>query len=636
MLSYRSFGLRLLGIFIVYTAFRWLFLGFNLSLFPDLTTTELMRIAWGGMRFDLTTICYTNSVFILIYILPFNGVKYPVVRGIAKWSFVVFNGMAIAIHCADLVFYPFNGKRMDMEVLALLQTLPTLIVQFFKDYWYVFVLYGVLMFGLVKLYEWPRESTTTIAWWKRLLFFCCTGAIAVIVLRGGITNKRPISPASAAFHAQTNNLPLVTNSVYTFLYSVLNNQLKGQEYYTNQELKINYPVGRTFNDSMETPRKPNIVLIIMESFSKAYVGTLTGGPYSHTPYFDTLLTKGSYCKNAFANGRRSSQGLVALTSGIPALMTEPFMYSCFSGNRIDGVPKLVSNEGYRTAFFNGSPKDLLGWDEYINQTGFQRYYSMEDYTDQSHFDGNWGIYDHHMFDFFESVIDTTSTPFFYTFFSISAHHPYKIPKEFEAQFDTPQGSYLNALQYSDWSLARFFERIKDKPWFKHTLFVVTADHTLNGESFTESRNQIAENWYQNRVGLYAVPVFYLHPYDSVKRRIEVPVSHVDVSASILKWSGYKGSAVSWGTPIDELHEDNTAIQFVNGIYQIENNEFVLLFADGESMGLYRYKEDARLEHNLLGQKEYAAIEDQLSRRLKAGLQQHHTRMINGQLFYKPS
>jgi phosphoglycerol transferase MdoB-like AlkP superfamily enzyme len=630
--NWKTIGLYLLFLVLGYSVFRWMFFALNLRLFPALSISEVTHITWGGFWFDWAIILYLNLPVIIIHIFPIDIVKYRFINWFSKLWFIVVNGIAFSIVCADLVFYAFNGKRIDIEVLGLLSSLPTLLGQFFIDYWYIFLLFAVVTFGLIYLVKISFRKRESIKAWQSTVMFILFMGFIVIGLRGGISNKRPISPVSAALYSKASTISLVTNSAFTFSFSLVNANLQVPNYFNDNELKASFPVEQVIHAEKSTDRK-NVVLIIMESFSQKYVGTLTGEK-SYTPHFDSLLTKGSYCTNSFANGRRSSQGLVALTTGIPALMNEPFLYSKYSGNQIMGLPQIMGQNGYATAFFNGSAKDILGWRQYISQVGFDNYYSLEDYPNKSHSDGHWGIYDHHMFDYMESFIDKSKGPFFFTLFSISAHHPYNVPKDWPGDTIIDENPAIKALRYSDWSLGRFFERVKDKAWFKNTVFVVTADHTLNGESFTESRNKTASNWYHNRVGLYAVPVFYINPSHKKQSILSNTVSHVDVSASILKWSGFTGKTVSWGIPMDELDSNHVAIQYVNGIYQAVNQNLVLLF-DGESpMGLYFYKQDPKLENSLLEDSKYEAQKWLMLSKLKAAIQQHHQRMKYNQLLVK--
>ncbi len=69
---------------------------------------------------------------------------------------------------------------------------------------------------------------------------------------------------------------------------------------------------------------------MLESFAEEYVGPVNGKSY--TPFLDSLMQKSLVFKNAYANGRRSIEGVGAVMAGIPALMNEPFISSHFTAN----------------------------------------------------------------------------------------------------------------------------------------------------------------------------------------------------------------------------------------------------------------------------------------------------------------
>lgn len=56
----------------------------------------------------------------------------------------------------------------------------------------------------------------------------------------------------------------------------------------------------------------------------------------------------------------------------------------------------------------------------------------------------------------------------------SNHKPYSYP---DKKVAIPSGTCRNgAVQYADYALQQLFEKSKNKPWFKNTIFVIIADH----------------------------------------------------------------------------------------------------------------------------------------------------------------
>lgn len=74
----------------------------------------------------------------------------------------------------------------------------------------------------------------------------------------------------------------------------------------------------------------------------------------------------------------------------------------------------------------------------------------------------------------------------------------------KANSPTGDDPLFETVAYSDYAIQRFFEKAEKQPWFKNTLFVITADHT-SGNCYPE---------YVTDLGYYNVPVIFLCPWAS--------------------------------------------------------------------------------------------------------------------------
>jgi phosphoglycerol transferase MdoB-like AlkP superfamily enzyme len=73
---------------------------------------------------------------------------------------------------------------------------------------------------------------------------------------------------------------------------------------------------RRLIDNPGTPRKPNIILVTIESFSAKYMGS-NGDERNLTPNLDALRKQSLYFNNFYATGTRTDRGLEAITLAIP-------------------------------------------------------------------------------------------------------------------------------------------------------------------------------------------------------------------------------------------------------------------------------------------------------------------------------
>lgn len=610
-----------------YLLFRILFLSFNYSIFQDMEGKDMVRALFYGLRYDISAILYTNVVFFLMLLLPFKFILSDSYQKTIRTLFIAVNLLAFTIAFMDFAYFQFNLKRIDVEIFGLLGTFDTLIWDFIKDFYLVFMLFFLSIWGFIKLvkevFKVPPKNQFHLR--SALLIFIIFLPVFVIGMRGGITNKRPLRIVDSCQYLPVKYSPLVTNSVFTFINSLAGRILQKRDYFSQSDLGNIYEVRKT-QDGVGTGQKKNVVILVLESFSKEFT-SLNENERSYTPFLDELMDSSLVCSNAYASGRRSSQGLVAISSSIPALMDEPFMYSKYVNNNIYGLGSILKEYGYETFFFNGSDKDKVGWQSYLMSAGFEHNLDKFDYPNQAHDDGSWGIYDHYFYDFFIDEMSKVKGPFGSIFFSISSHHPFKIPPEFQERF-SGSGDFFNSLEYADYALRLFFEKASKTDWFKNTIFIITADHTY-GANWNDGNS--TSDKFKTRKGLYEIPIlFYCPGKDELIGEVDFPVQQTDIMPSLIDLLDLKSNYLAFGQSIfSKSDQPRIAYQYLNGIYQVVNEEYILMHDGDKAIGLYNVKQDPLLEENIMELNPEVVLK--LERLLKAIIQQHNNRLVDNDL-----
>ncbi len=616
---------RLLFLLVIYSVLRIGFYLMNMNLFHDITSSDWLVIIFQGIRFDITALIYLNIIVIILQAIPLPIRKNSVYNLVQKIIFVGFNLIGIIISLVDVAFYKFNLKRIDSEILGLVGTLPTMIGTFLMEYWYLLVVFALLTYALLKIYSITsvKNKDSKHSYILNSIAFVLVLGLSLLGMRGGL-QKQPIRPVLSSSLVRLELAPLITNSPYTFMHSLINRRLKRKHYFSEDEMIKIYPIKRKMKNHSDN--KPNIVYIILESFSSEYVGYLNNGKGS-TPNLDSISKNSLIFTNSFANGRRSSQALVALTAGIPSLMDDTYMYSPYLDNTIYGLPKLLQSLGYSTSFFNGSDKDMLGWNSFINHVGFQDYYSKESYPYPEHDDGHWGIPDHYYLNYFEEKLSTFKEPFFSAFFTITSHHPYLIPEEVKDSFNN-SSPFINSVQYADWAIGEFFRKAEKEEWFDNTIFVFTADHTNGADGINLDQDKKTLSINHNRVGAYSIPILIYSPLLIKADTIEKPIQQIDLYNTSLELAGYSDYYYSFGNSV--LSKDmGCSVNYVSGVYQLISDDYILLFKEEQATDLYNYVIDPELKNNLINKEPEIVVS--MSTKLKAIIQQYHTTLIDNKM-----
>ncbi len=635
---YVALLIRLLIIFALFSLCRVFFYLFNTGLFPGMTFEHFFSLLKGGLKFDLTAILYTNAIFILGYLLPFKFRYNNLYQQILKWIFYITNGIAIALNCIDFIYFRFTLRRSTWSVLNEFSNEKgnfALLGQFLLDYWYVLFTFIAFIVLLVFLYKRIEIRKKPLIENKFFYYSLSTVLMALGVylfvggVRGGFKHStRPITISNAAVYAnQPNEIGIVLNTPFSIFRTLRQINYPRFNYFEKEKLDVIYtPIHQPDTSTPFTPK--NVVIIIVESMSKEYIGALNkdldhGNYKGYMPFLDSLITKSYTFNHSFGNGLKSIDGMPSVLTSIPSF-PDPYILSVYSNNKIKGIAALLKEKGYDCSFFHGAPNGSMGFDAFAKMSGFEHYYGKNEYGNDADFDGMWSIWDEPFLQFMANVLNQKKEPFLGAVFTASSHHPYKVPKEYEGKF--PKGSVPihQCIGYTDMALRKFFETASAMPWFKNTLFVLVADHT----------NQTAYEKSSTAIGPFLIPIIYYDPSGGLQPDIENlrATQQIDIMPSILNYLHYDKPYFAFG--FDALSKDSTdSKSFVinyNGFYQVYKGNYVLQTKDDNSpFALYEYDSDKLLKNNIIDK--YPEIVEELLTYFKAFRQQYNQKLIDNEM-----
>jgi len=615
----RTLFVRLFAVLILFSVCRFLFYLFNLSYFKGSGVLEIATSFLYGIRFDISAIVYFNSLYIVLYLVPTPFRERKIYRFILGIIFILFNGLALLLNIIDFEYFKFTKKRSTFDLLGMKSDFQPLLYQYIKDYWYLLLILFILIFLLWFIYRRTalKLPTLKINYFTQSILMLFSAGIFLIAARGGFQLK-PVRIMDAALYASPKMIPLVLNTPFTMFQTYGRKQLKEVNYFSAADLKHIY-TNKLSLQKDGSMKKMNVVIIIVESLSREFMATY-GAPKSHTPFLDSLCSNALVCINSFSNGTRSMEAIPAVLSSIPHLMQDSYIFSAYQGNRINSIGSLLSEKGYRTAFFHGGTNGTMGFDSFIKIAGFQEYYGRKEYNNDKDYDGLWGIYDEEFLQFTASKLDETNQPFCAAIFTLSSHHPISIPAKYSNRFKGGTLPIHRGIEYVDYALKRFFDTASKMSWYENTIFVITGDHTPD-----ESEN----SFYKNFVGMFAVPIILYAPHTSLIGIKHTITQHIDIMPSILDWLNYSGEFVAFGKSIFDNTYNGCSFNFVNGTYQIVEDNYILQFNGEESVALFNYTDDLLLKHNLIH--EHPTKKEKLESHLKAIIQTYNHSMINDEL-----
>lgn len=637
--------INLIWVFIGYEICRLAFLFENWGMFQqDMTWASFWEISEGGLLFDTSAIFYTNALYILLAFFPLHYKENSVMRAITKWAYIIPNAFCFILNLVDAVYFPYSMHRTTAMVFDEFKNednLGTIFGVEFVRHWYFVLLVIVMIYGLYKLYvNLPKLDKT-----KPLYKYYLRNGLSVIIITPfiimgmrGATFWNATRPIAISNAHQFVDVPLETgivlNTPFAILRTVTEKPQKTPTYFANQaDVDKHYSPLHVPADSAVV-RKKNVVILIVESYAKEFIGAynkhLDNGQYKgYTTFADSLINHSLTFEETFCNTGFSIDAMPAVLASIPR-MDRPFVLTPFSLNNTNSIASELKKWGYYTAFFHGANNGSLGLEAFARSAGFMDYFGRTEFNQDSRFDpekdfdGTWGIWDEPFLQYFCLQMSEMKEPFMTSVFTLSSHHPFNIPDKYKDVFKD-EGKHLihKCIRYTDNAIRQFFATAKKQPWYKNTIFVITADHASSKTTHAE---------YKTELGHFMVPIIIFDPSGEMPTGFQKGIAQqIDIMPTILNYLGYDKPYIAFGKDLlNTKPEDTWAVNW-DHIPQYIKGDYLLQFDGEKATAFYNYKKDPLLKDNLLGK---TAEEAELTNDLKAFIQSYMVRMSNNDIIVK--
>ncbi|MCF0205080.1 MAG: LTA synthase family protein, partial [Muribaculaceae bacterium] len=319
----------------------------------------------------------------------------------------------------------------------------------------------------------------------------------------------------------------------------------------------------------------------------------------YTTFTDSLINQSLTWRNAFANGSLSIDAIPSVMLSVPE-MENAFALCPYATNDVAGIATHLGSIGYESAFFHGAENSSMGFQAIAKAAGFAKYYGRENYEQEDFmggkkdFDGTWAIWDEEFLQYTCSKISKMKEPFVSGIFTASSHHPFTLPEKYKNVYPE-EGKYPlhKCIRYTDNALRLFFASASRQPWYKNTIFVITADH---------ASTKITHKEYNNEVGLFKIPIIFFDPSGEMPRQIVDGVAQqIDIMPTILNYLGYNKPYIAFGNDLLSTPPDKSwAFVWDNGLPQYFQGEYVIQYQGDSIAKAYNFVTDPTLKHNIKG------------------------------------
>ena len=466
------------------------FLLYHHALASGCSLSDYLKVITHGLLLDCTMAGYLTALPLLMTLVSIwlPGTFY---KKLLKGYFGIMAVLIAAIFSVDVALYGYWGFRLDATLFFYLQSPKDAMAsvplgQFFAQLG-MFVVYASGIYWVLKKCIVPLFPETQVR--KRLsgsLVILLSGGILFIPIRGGVTTST--ANVGMVYFSQNQFL---NHSAINPCFSLIASLSKQQDFaaqfnfFPEEERK---EVMETLSSSPRTgygneedsmkpqtllnTSRPNILIILMESFSANAVGAV-GGDSVITPNLNRLSREGVLFTNMYANSFRTDRGIVSVLNGYLAQPTTSIMKYPAKSQTLPSIAKSLTNEGYIANMLYGGDINFTHMQSYFFGSGYSRITADRDFPITSRL-SKWGANDDITFRYLYEDIKSrdNQAPWLTTFLTLSSHEPFEVPYH---RLDE-MGLYPNSVAFTDSCIGHFIEKLKELPVWKNTLVIFVSDH----------------------------------------------------------------------------------------------------------------------------------------------------------------
>lgn len=539
---------------------------------------ETAEVFYYGLRLDLAMAAYIVIppllYFLVMQFTKRRDINYQWLKIYNKVLLIIFSLISVI----NLNIYREWGSKINAKAVEYAFSAPNEALASSASspiFLNIFILAVLIALGLflVKLFTPINLESPAASVWAKMLFVLFSLSLTFLVIRGGWG----VSPnnQSMAYYSEEEVLNhAAINTEWNLLASLLKSGQISKNpfaYYTQSAAESNiralYAVRGGITIPILTTKRPNVVVIIMESFT-ADLTKVLGNETGITPGFDTLVKSGVLFSRIYATGNRTDKGILGTLAAQPSLSPENMVKWPEKMEKIPAISRVLFKSGYKTSFFYG------GQSEFDNYKAFVLSHSYQKLIDKSKFRGvdmnsKWGAYDGVVLSRQLQELNKTKEPFFSTVMTLTNHEPFEVPGNYKFGKQDNIQRFKSTAFYTDSCISDYLAKAKKLPWYKNTLFIFVADH---GHILPKGREDI---FVPQR---YHIPLLFFG--EVIKKEYRGKIfpntgSQIDIASTLLHQLKMDSKPFKWSK--DLLNPNTPSFAFFswdNGIGFIDNKQCV--------------------------------------------------------------
>ncbi len=464
--------------YLIFLISRLLFLIYNLNQYKY-PFVDYFVSSFYGFRLDFSTIGYVLFVLtIFIYFISIFKIKLNKIG-------LIFLSVILAIFflipaIIDWELYSKWGNKFNSQALIYISHPREMALSAGETPWLKFIIFLVIWITIcfyfinkilkeIKPIQIENKLTFSITFLVILL-------LNFIIVRSSFT-VASINQSSAYYSSNNAKNALAINSTWNTFYYLIEGKdnFYNNSYFPFSDMETDSILGKkTVNNSkLFNSKNPNIVLIVLESFT-AHSSYILTQDNNLTPGLDSLSKQGLLFTKCYASGDRTEKGLVSILSGYPSQPATSIGVFHDKTKSLPGLPKTLKNLNYQNGFVYAGDSEFASMKSYLNQIGFENIFDKSSFKSE-YLNSKWGAHDEYLYQTALELLKN-KTRFFYTLLTLSSHEPFDVPVKSKCKNNNNFCKFKHSIKYADSCLFNFIEKSKKENWYDNTIFIVVADH----------------------------------------------------------------------------------------------------------------------------------------------------------------
>ena len=524
-----------LSLLLLFALGKMVFLMYNADVSP-FGCADALQVWWHGLTMDISTAGYVTALPLLLALvsvwwrnLPLRWVLWPSLTVVAVLLAVIIGG--------DTVLYEFWKFKLNAAIFGYMQN-PEGATSSVSPLFIITRVGGILLLAVLAGWLLLRRTPVHFPAVRRrlvhtVLLVLCGGALFVGI-RGGV--QQGVMNVGVAYYSPSLFLNhAAVNPAFSLLSSLSKTKDFGGQFNWQDDKSLArsfeglYP-GETedIQDTLLRVKRPNVLVVLMESFGSKFVHELGGLP-DVAPGMSRLIPQSIFWTRFYSNSFRTDRGTVSAFSGWVSYPTVSLMRLPEKLNHLPSLARSLQREGYHTGYLYGGDITIMNKKGYLVATGYRQLTSAADFPKRETSESKWGANDSVTARRTYEMIagGQMPEPWHMTFQTLSSHEPFEVP------YHRLSDKKLNAFAFTDHCVTTLIDSLRNTPQWDNLLVILIPDHGFLYDLTYESPE------------FFHAPMLWLGGAIREPRRMEVLMNQSDLAATLLSQMGISHTDFPW-------------------------------------------------------------------------------------------